>query len=272
MFAGSDSNGVFRSTNNGANWFSTGLTGLTIYSLAEAGGLILAGTSRFGMYVSTDDGSSWITVPFFNLGVFDFAADSNLVLAGTSSGIYRSTNYGFSFTQFALEEELISDVLISGSTVFAGSFSGGVYVSGNHGADWLQKNEGLTQLTSSSLCILNNYLFTGTQHSVFRRTLPELIGIQQISNEVPKQYLLSQNYPNPFNPETSILFAVPQSGFVKLTVFDMLGREVATLVNEVLSAGTYKADWDASMYSSGVYFYKLESIDYTDVKKIMLIK
>jgi len=140
------------------------------------------------------------------------------------------------------------------------------------GANWIQRNEGLTQLTASGLCIVNNYLFAGTQNSDFRRPLTDLIGIQQISVEVPLGYSLNQNYPNPFNPVTNIKFAIPKSRFVKLIVFDILGREVVILVNEVLSAGTYKADWDASMYSSGVYFYKLESIDYTDVKKMILVK
>ena len=98
------------------------------------------------------------------------------------------------------------------------------------------------------------------------------IGINNISTEIPASYTLSQNYPNPFNPVTNIKFAIPASGFVKLIVFDMLGRQVETLVNDNLTAGTYNADWDASMYSSGVYFYKLESIEYTDVKKMILVK
>ena len=98
------------------------------------------------------------------------------------------------------------------------------------------------------------------------------IGIKIISSEIPKQYSLSQNYPNPFNPATNIRFSIPVSGNVKLTVFDMLGREVETLVNENLSAGTFNADWDASKYSSGVYFYKFETAEFSEIKKMVLVK
>ena len=98
------------------------------------------------------------------------------------------------------------------------------------------------------------------------------IGILQTGNFIPVNYDLSQNYPNPFNPITNIKFQLPNSGFVKLTVFDMLGREVETLVNENLSAGTYNVDWKASKYSSGVYFYKLQSGDYSEIKKMILVK
>ncbi len=98
------------------------------------------------------------------------------------------------------------------------------------------------------------------------------IGIQNISNEIPQQFSLSQNYPNPFNPVTNIKFQLPNAGFVKLTVFDLLGREIATLVNETMNAGIYNADWDASKYSSGVYFYKLETESFIETKKMILIK
>ncbi|MEO8513500.1 MAG: T9SS type A sorting domain-containing protein, partial [Ignavibacteria bacterium] len=98
------------------------------------------------------------------------------------------------------------------------------------------------------------------------------IGIQNISNEIPKSYFLSQNYPNPFNPTTNIKFSIPKASLVKLVVYDITGREVETLVNEILNAGTYNADWNASNYSSGVYFYKVESADFNDVKKMVLVK
>lgn len=272
LFAGSDSSGVYRSVNNGASWSASGLGGQTIYSMEEAGGLIIAGTADFGMYVSTDEGASWIPVPFFNLAVFDLTADSNIVYAGTSDGLYRSTNYGMNFTQFALSEENVGAVCVSGSMLFAGTFSGGVYVSSDGGAQWQQKNEGLTQLTSSALCILNNYLFNGTQNSVFRRPLPELIGIQQLSSEIPQNFSLSQNYPNPFNPVTHFGFRIADFGLVRLSVYDALGREVTILVDQQLRPGTYEASWDASAYPSGVYFYKLQAGKFSNVKKMILVK
>jgi 3',5'-cyclic AMP phosphodiesterase CpdA len=85
-------------------------------------------------------------------------------------------------------------------------------------------------------------------------------------------YKLSQNYPNPFNPSTAIRYDLPKAGFVKLTVFDALGREVESLVNEKQSAGTYEVTFSGMNYPSGVYFYRLQSGDYTDTKRLLLLK
>ncbi|MCX6161457.1 MAG: T9SS type A sorting domain-containing protein, partial [Ignavibacteriae bacterium] len=79
-------------------------------------------------------------------------------------------------------------------------------------------------------------------------------------------------YPNPFNPVTKINFAIPKQGLVTLKVYDVLGREVRTLVNEVKSVGTYAVDFNGAELSSGVYFYRLQSADFTDIKRMMLIK
>jgi endoglucanase len=89
---------------------------------------------------------------------------------------------------------------------------------------------------------------------------------------VPVGYVLNQNYPNPFNPNTSISFQLPSEGKVKLTVFDLLGREKARLVDGVRPAGVYKVLWNASTVPSGVYFYKLQAGTYVDVKKLMVLK
>jgi len=90
--------------------------------------------------------------------------------------------------------------------------------------------------------------------------------------EQPKDFSLKQNYPNPFNPITNIQFQVQSSRFVKLIVFDFLGREVKTLVNEYKQPGKYVVSFDASGLSSGVYFYKLTAGEFSDVKRMVLIK
>ena len=97
-------------------------------------------------------------------------------------------------------------------------------------------------------------------------------GINLISGEVPEDYQLSQNYPNPFNPLTNIKFSIPTQGLVTLKVFNSLGKEVATLVNEVTNTGTYVVDFDAGNLASGVYFYRLQSNDFSETKRMMLIK
>ena len=103
-----------------------------------------------------------------------------------------------------------------------------------------------------------------------------MTGILNIA-EIPNNFSLCQNYPNPFNPQTKIKFDVPanvkgQTSNVKLIIYDLLGREVAILVNEELKPGTYEADWDGSNYSSGVYFYKIISGDFVATKKMLMVK
>ena len=90
--------------------------------------------------------------------------------------------------------------------------------------------------------------------------------------QIATQFELSQNYPNPFNPTTKINFQIPDTKLVTLKVYDILGKEVATLVNEKLSAGSYEVDWNASDCPSGVYFYKLITNEFSDVKKMVLVK
>jgi len=97
-------------------------------------------------------------------------------------------------------------------------------------------------------------------------------GIQQISSEIPGGFRLHQNYPNPFNPSTKIRFEVPKSTFTKLIIYDALGRELETLVNEHLSAGVYETDWNAENYPSGIYFYRLINSNNTETKKMILVK
>ena len=99
-----------------------------------------------------------------------------------------------------------------------------------------------------------------------------IMGISNINKEIPLRYLLSQNYPNPFNPVTNILFDIIKQENVKLTIFSLLGEEIKVLVNEKLDAGEYKVSFDASGFASGVYFYKLETENFVESKKMVLLK
>lgn len=103
-------------------------------------------------------------------------------------------------------------------------------------------------------------------------TVDYSVGISQISSNVPERFSLSQNYPNPFNPSTKIAFNVPVKGYVTLKVYDALGQEVATLVNQNLSVGEYAYEFNASVLSSGIYFYTLKGENFIETKKMMLIK
>jgi hypothetical protein len=98
------------------------------------------------------------------------------------------------------------------------------------------------------------------------------IGIEPVSNLIPERYELFQNYPNPFNPVTKIRFSLPKSDFVSIKVFDILGRELAVISHQKLEAGVYELPFDGSNLSSGVYFYRMETGAFTDVRKMVLVK
>ncbi len=109
-----------------------------------------------------------------------------------------------------------------------------------------------------------------SNYSIFLLITPT--GITVINNGIPKVFALHQNYPNPFNPLTNIGFDIPKASFVKLTVYDINGREVGVLVNLYMAAGSYKADWDATNIASGIYIYKIEAGSFTDRKKMVILK
>jgi len=96
--------------------------------------------------------------------------------------------------------------------------------------------------------------------------------VEQLSPTAPKTFLLEQNYPNPFNPSTTIRYQLPVASEVKLEVYDVLGKKVATLVSERQAAGYYQYVWNANGLTSGVYFYRLQAGGFVETKKMMLVK
>lgn len=100
----------------------------------------------------------------------------------------------------------------------------------------------------------------------------QTVGVNQISVNLPEKFLLEQNYPNPFNPNTYIRYTIEEAGYTLLTVYNSVGKEVSTLISENLQAGSYSAEFNAANYPSGVYYYKLSSGDFTQVKKMILLK
>jgi hypothetical protein len=116
-------------------------------------------------------------------------------------------------------------------------------------------------------------LFVGTGGcGICRRPLSEMITAVESSSELPKNFILEQNYPNPFNPATTISFSLPRKSFVSLKVFDALGREVAILLADELSAGTYARQWNAAGLASGVYFYRLQASSFSETRKLILLR
>jgi hypothetical protein len=154
----------------------------------------------------------------------------------------------------------------------------GVLVSTNNGSTWRSKREGLPSSTSGIQLLINgNYIYLGDgyinpQRCVYRRSLSEIIDVKKISSEIPSKYSLSQNFPNPFNPSTKIEYSIPKSGLVTIKVYDILGKGIATLVNEIQSPGTYSVDFNGAELPSGIYFYRLQAGNYTETKQMILIK
>ncbi|MBK8552514.1 MAG: T9SS type A sorting domain-containing protein [Ignavibacteria bacterium] len=101
---------------------------------------------------------------------------------------------------------------------------------------------------------------------------PKSVNINNISSNVPDKFELNQNYPNPFNPSTKIRFSIPENSQTKVLVYDELGREVTRLADNELNAGVYEVDWDGSGFSSGVYYYRLQTNSFTETKKMFLVK
>ncbi|MBK8552644.1 MAG: T9SS type A sorting domain-containing protein [Ignavibacteria bacterium] len=111
-----------------------------------------------------------------------------------------------------------------------------------------------------------------TQWQSFKSSLNNIVSVSSELSNIPSKFLLNQNYPNPFNPVTTISYNLPAGGFVKLKVFDILGKEIMTLVNENQVPGVHKAEFNASNLSSGIYFYRIVTDGFTDTKRMVLIK
>ena len=153
--------------------------------------------------------------------------------------------------------------------------NGGVYFSLDHGVSWEYLGlEKMGIIWSLTFVPDSNYLFVGTHNDGVWRIkldLGSLTSVEEVDN-IPSSFALHQNYPNPFNPSTSIEFSLLERSAVRLTVYNALGQEVATLVNEEVPAGTHKTSWDASGLPSGIYFARLETKSFTATKKMVLMK
>jgi len=277
IFAGTFGSGIYRSSNNGIDWVQVLNTNAHVHAFAISGNNIFAGLNYtpdpFGIFISTNNGDSWSQTALNNKTVLNLIAIGNNIFAGTYTGIYRSTNNGTNWTETSLNNKIINTLAVNGNNIFAGTDSA-IYLSTDFGETWLNKNLGFNTFPYVlSFTFTGNYIFAGTGlNSVWRRSLAEIIGIQNISTETPSKYSLSQNYPNPFNPTTVIRCQLSVVSDVSLKVYDIMGREVQTLVNERLQAGTYDVTFDGSGLNSGVYFYKLITNGFTDTKRMLLIK
>jgi plastocyanin len=103
-------------------------------------------------------------------------------------------------------------------------------------------------------------------------TVNSVTGVKTTGTTMPDKFILMQNYPNPFNPSTKISFTLTSHSFVSLKIYDLLGKEVATVVSEEMPAGSYSKQWNAANMQSGIYFYRLNAGSFTETKKLVLLK
>ncbi|MBK9334833.1 MAG: T9SS type A sorting domain-containing protein [Ignavibacteria bacterium] len=282
VYRNDNSGWIHWTTNNGSNWtiMSQGNYPYGPNSLIINDNLLYAGDYD-GFHWSILGGTSWtrvngnLTGDAIRINKLKYA--NNKIYIATRAGIWSSTNTGINWTNLnlALSTVAINTLSVLDQNIFIGT-SDNLYLSINDGNNWNSIYLGLpTSTTITSIAYNSNYLFVMLQTGiVYRRPLSDfgIIGIQSISSEVPDNYHLSQNYPNPFNPTTNINFNVPKSGFVKITVYDINGREISMPVNQEMTPGSYKVDFDGSSLSSGIYYYTMTGGDFAETKKMMLVK
>jgi len=152
--------------------------------------------------------------------------------------------------------------------------TGKIFKTIDGGLSWTQQNSGTLNLLYTIYFVDNNVGYAAGQNGTILKTTNGGVTFIEDENNFtqPKDFLLQQNSPNPFNPSTSIQYAINSTQFVTLKVYDLLGREVATLVNEEKIAGKYEVDFNASSLASGIYFYKLQSGNFVQTRKMILLK
>jgi hypothetical protein len=253
--------------------------------------VIYCGTDDANVWVTTNGGGNWTKInsglPYrwvTRVAVNPTQANvcyvtlSGYKVDSTGAHVYKTTNFGASWTSISsnLPNAPVNDIIIDPvfPSILYLATDVGVMISENDGGSWSVYSTGIT----SSVPCHDLTLHNGTRklvvwthgRSAYATGLPTL-GITGL-NEVPAGFSLSQNYPNPFNPETKIKYSIPNGGEVSLKMYDVTGRLVANIVDQNQKAGVYEASFNAKHLSSGVYIYRLTAGNYTDTKKMILVK
>ena len=287
VFAGMRSDGMFRSTDNGNTWTEIRPREEIFDIVVNANDDIFIGT-RSRVLRSTDNGSSWVSAggginrpEVLALGV---NSNNDLFAYVLGDGLVRSTDSGENwsgvldgnvgvFSAFAFNSE---------GHVFAGGCVRctpipGAYRSTDNGENWTEINGGLASLNVATLAIGNDdQIFAGTPEGVFRGV--ELTtAVDELAASISSFFTLEQNYPNPFNPETNILYQLIRPEHVVLKIYNTLGQEIVTLVDERKSTGHFSARWDGKdrhgmQVPSGLYFYRIQAGNFVDTRKMLIVR
>jgi len=233
-----------------------------------------------GVFLTTGNGGlNWASY-YMNSGWFvnnfDFQSNGIIYASGEWGEIRKSTDNGINWFNLNANttRHTYKIFFTNAQTGWIVGDSGLIKRTTNGGQNWENQNSGTRIFLKSVYFINSNTGFAVGDSGMLLKTTTGgvLTGFTGNETQVPSAYSLSQNYPNPFNPTTTIKFAVPNQSSVKITVIDITGKEIETLVNEKLQAGTYQTNWNASNFSSGVYFYKITAGEFSETKKMLLVK
>ncbi|MBX7043626.1 MAG: T9SS type A sorting domain-containing protein [Ignavibacteria bacterium] len=278
VYAGCILAGVFRTTNLGQTWtrFALG-EGDLLYSLHknEQGFFIgLAG----GGYRSTNNGVNWSSISsgLLNANVHSLDSKTGLLFAGTNIGFFRSSDVGSSWIESSqgLPSLWINEIEVINGAVLAATRNNGVYISLNNGNNWTAINSGMADTNILSISHNATYVFAGSaQGNVWKipvQTIP--VSVNSGSELMhPKNPELTV-YPNPFNPSANIRFNLPEGGSVLLTLYDIQGKEIETLLNEYRREGIHEVKLGSGELAAGVYFCKLKYNSTIITQRIVLTK
>ncbi|MGE5847034.1 MAG: T9SS type A sorting domain-containing protein [Ignavibacteria bacterium] len=273
MFGG----GFFRSTDNGATW-PLYIPGFRCFDYIVHEDLLFVAAQFEGVMYSEDWGLTWYMCegwPFMKFAAYS-TRNNKYFFVCTGDELFRSSDFGDSWhlLDISIEKEgfQFGDVLAADSLIFLSILDDKVYVSKNNGDTWSEMNEGLDTIGMGDYFSLSsNYLIMSKNNSVWRYDFSQITKIRQNQSSI-YDFILFQNHPNPFNPITHFGFRIANFGFVSLKIYDLLGNEVAVLVNEEKPAGIYKIKFDGSSLSSGVYFYTISTGNLKQSKKMILAK
>ena len=284
VFACTWGGGVFRSGDDGGTWQSVGLTNVGFRSIYVVGEKIFVGADK--IYFSTNNGDDWESrqLPYPAGDTWCFYYDNGILYAG-DMGLYSSSDlgdtwqlkYGVTFDTYgnAIDSKIFKDILSYQNSLVASVAFNSILISYDGGNSWDSFSDGLiTDWTFSALAIKDQYIWAlrDFMGNAYLRPLSEVTSVENENLTSPASYTLYQNYPNPFNPSTVISYQLLVNGYVSLKVYDVLGKEVATLVNEEKTAGSYEVNFNSKELSSGIYFYTINAGSFVQTKKMILLK
>lgn len=275
-------NGIYRSTDEAENWNVTNASGEAVRAknFTEHDGKLFAARENINFpngYSSTDAGESWQPLTTMSFPTITFFSEPSALWAGTIHGAWLSTDNGLSWVSrsngLSPDPYNSSFVRVNGQLITSLKFGGsGMFRSSDEGSNWENWGEGLPFLSSiEKLIVFKDKIIAATSNGLWQRDTSEVVSTIR-DESLPQEFILLQNYPNPFNPKTIIGFGISDFEFVTLKVYNLLGEEVAALVNEHKPAGSYEVEFDASVLTSGIYLYKIHAGSYFETKKMILLR